>query len=261
MAATLANIENLHKEVDKGNLLKANYEKLKVDFTPNTPKYVFKGIAEFAQEAPEIITGDNYESGIGVRDERTGTHMADGYARATGRVGVCMATSGPGATNLVTGIADAYLDSVPLVAITGNVSTPLIGSDAFQEADITGITMPITKHNWLVTDVKDLPRILKEAFYVARTGRPGPVLIDLPLDVQRELIVRRDWHERLLHGSDYPLPGIGLIYRLERFVDAGWLDAHDAAVLERIRPHNPLLFEFVLKRTLAVQDEIGCQRT
>ncbi len=119
-----------------------------------------------------------------VRHEQTGAHAAEGYAHATGKVGVCFGTSGPGATNLVTGIADAYLDSVPMVAITGNVSSALIGSDAFQEADITGITMPITKHNWLVTDVKDLPRILKEAFYIARTGRPGPVLVDIPKDVQ-----------------------------------------------------------------------------
>jgi acetolactate synthase-1/2/3 large subunit len=119
-----------------------------------------------------------------IRHEQVGAHAAEGYAHATGRVGVCFATSGPGATNLVTGIADAYMDSVPLVAITGNVSSPLIGTDAFQEADITGITMPITKHNWLVTDVRDLPRILKEAFYVARTGRPGPVLVDIPKDIQ-----------------------------------------------------------------------------
>ncbi len=118
-----------------------------------------------------------------VRHEQVGGHAAEGYAMATGKVGVCMGTSGPGATNLVTAIADAYMDSVPLVAITANVAQSLIGTDAFQEADITGITMPITKHNWLVTDVRDLPRILKEAFYIARTGRPGPVLVDIPKDV------------------------------------------------------------------------------
>jgi acetolactate synthase-1/2/3 large subunit len=123
-----------------------------------------------------------------IRHEQVGGHAAEGFAHATGKVGVCIGTSGPGATNLVTAIADAYLDSVPLVAITGNVPTTLIGSDAFQEADITGITMPITKHNWLVTDARDLPRILKEAFYVARTGRPGPVLVDIPKDVQNTLI-------------------------------------------------------------------------
>jgi acetolactate synthase-1/2/3 large subunit len=119
-----------------------------------------------------------------VRHEQAGAHMAEGYARATGRVGVCMATSGPGATNLVTGIADAYMDSTPLVAITGNVPRAMIGTDAFQEADITGITIPITKHAWLVMEPADLPRILKEAFHVARSGRPGPVLVDIPKDVQ-----------------------------------------------------------------------------
>jgi acetolactate synthase-1/2/3 large subunit len=118
-----------------------------------------------------------------VRHEQVGGHAAEGYAHATGKVGVCMATSGPGATNLVTAIADAYMDSVPLVALTANVASSLIGTDAFQEADIAGITMPITKHNWLVTDAREIPRIMKEAFYVARTGRPGPVLVDIPKDV------------------------------------------------------------------------------
>jgi acetolactate synthase I/II/III large subunit len=118
-----------------------------------------------------------------VRHEQVGGHAAEGYALATGKVGVCLGTSGPGATNLVTPIADAYMDSVPLVAITANVASSLIGTDAFQEADITGITVPITKHNWLVTDVAELPDVLKEAFYVARTGRPGPVLVDIPKDV------------------------------------------------------------------------------
>ncbi|WP_424357534.1 biosynthetic-type acetolactate synthase large subunit [Methanocella sp. MCL-LM] len=119
-----------------------------------------------------------------VRHEQAAAHAADGYARATGRTGVCLATSGPGATNLVTGIATAYMDSVPVVAITGQVPVPLIGNDAFQEADITGITIPITKHNYLIKNVKDLPHTVKEAFFVASTGRPGPVLIDLPKDVQ-----------------------------------------------------------------------------
>jgi acetolactate synthase-1/2/3 large subunit len=118
-----------------------------------------------------------------IRHEQVGGHAAEGFAHATGRVGVCMGTSGPGATNLVTAIADAYMDSVPLVALTANVSTALIGTDAFQEADITGITMPITKHNWLVTDAREIPRVMKEAFYIARTGRPGPVLVDIPKDV------------------------------------------------------------------------------
>lgn len=118
-----------------------------------------------------------------VRHEQGAAHMADGYARATGKVGVCIATSGPGATNLVTGIATAYMDSVPMVAFTGQVKTHLIGNDAFQEADLCGITRPITKHNYLVKDVKDLARIIREAFHIASTGRPGPVLIDLPVDV------------------------------------------------------------------------------
>jgi len=118
------------------------------------------------------------------RHEQGAAHAADGYARATGEVGVCLATSGPGATNLVTGIATAYMDSVPIVAIAGQVKTHLIGNDAFQEADVTGITRPITKHNFLVKDVKDLANTIKEAFHIARTGRPGPVVIDLPVDVQ-----------------------------------------------------------------------------
>ena len=119
------------------------------------------------------------------RHEQGAAHAADGYARATGKVGVCLATSGPGATNLVTGIATAYMDSVPLVALTGQVPTPLIGNDAFQEADITGITRPITKHNYLVKSIQELPLVFKEAFYIARTGRPGPVLIDIPKDIQK----------------------------------------------------------------------------
>ena len=117
------------------------------------------------------------------RHEQAAAHAADGYARASGKVGVCMSTSGPGATNLVTGIATAYMDSIPIVALTGQVATPLIGGDAFQEADITGITRPITKHNYLVRDVRDLARTIKEAFHIASTGRPGPVLVDLPKDV------------------------------------------------------------------------------
>ncbi len=119
-----------------------------------------------------------------VRHEQAAAHAADGYARATGKTGVCVSTSGPGATNLVTGIATAYMDSVPIVALTGQVPTSMIGNDAFQEADITGITQPVTKHNYLVQDAKELPRIIKEAFHIASTGRPGPVLIDLPKDVQ-----------------------------------------------------------------------------
>ena len=121
------------------------------------------------------------------RHEQGAAHMADGYARATGKLGVCLSTSGPGATNLVTGIATAAFDSVPVLALTGQVKTPLIGNDAFQEADITGITRPITKHNYLVKDVSDLARTLKEAIHIATSGRPGPVLVDLPLDVSAAL--------------------------------------------------------------------------
>lgn len=117
------------------------------------------------------------------RHEQGAVHAADGYARATGKPGVVIATSGPGATNLVTGIATANMDSIPLVIFTGQVSTETIGNDAFQEADVTGITRPITKHNYLVNDVKDLPRVIKEAFHIATTGRPGPVLIDVPVNI------------------------------------------------------------------------------
>ena len=119
-----------------------------------------------------------------MRHEQAAAHAADGYARATGKVGVCVATSGPGATNLVTGLATAHIDSSPVVAITGQVATSLIGKDAFQEVDITGITLPITKHNYLVTEVEALPTVIKEAFHIARSGRPGPVLIDIAKDVQ-----------------------------------------------------------------------------
>jgi acetolactate synthase I/II/III large subunit len=123
-----------------------------------------------------------------VRHEQGAAHMADGYARASGRVGVCIATSGPGATNLVTGIATAMLDSIPMVCITGQVSSKVLGSDAFQETDITGVTLPITKHNYLVTRACDIAPTLREAFYVARSGRPGPVLVDITKDAQQASI-------------------------------------------------------------------------
>ena len=135
-----------------------------------------------------------------VRHEQGAAHAADGYARATGKVGVCLATSGPGATNLVTGIANAFLDSSPVVAITGQVPSSLIGKDAFQETDITGITLPITKNNYLVLDVGSLAKITKEAFYLARTGRPGPILIDIPRDV---LIDKTEFH----YPEKVDLPG------------------------------------------------------
>ncbi len=139
-----------------------------------------------------------------VRHEQGGAHAADGYARATGKVGVCMGTSGPGATNLVTGIATAMLDSVPMVAITGNVPAALIGKDAFQEIDITGITLPMTKHNYLVRDAEDLPRVLAEAFHIARTGRPGPVHVDITKDaLQQETAAPHPSDEEVMAG----LPG------------------------------------------------------
>src|SRR5215471_19827054 len=119
------------------------------------------------------------------RHEQGGSFAAEGYARATGRPGVCMATSGPGATNLVTGIADAYMDSIPLVAITGQVPQAMIGKGAFQETDIYGMTLPVVKHSYLITDINEIPRIIKEAFHIAQTGRPGPVLVDLPKNVQQ----------------------------------------------------------------------------
>ncbi|HZE39091.1 MAG TPA: acetolactate synthase large subunit [Stackebrandtia sp.] len=131
-----------------------------------------------------------------VRHEQGAGHAATGYAQATGEVGVCMATSGPGATNLVTPLADAYMDSVPVVAITGQVATSLIGTDGFQEADIHGVTMPITKHGYLVQEAADIPRVLAEAFHIASTGRPGPVLVDIPKDLlQAETVF--DWPPRV----------------------------------------------------------------
>ena len=130
------------------------------------------------------------------RHEQGAAHMADGYARSTGKTGVCMATSGPGATNLVTGLANAFMDSSPLVAITGQVTRPMIGNDAFQEVDITGITIPITKHNYLVQQASEIPHCIQEAFYLASTGRKGPVLIDIPRDVQQEIFAP--------HQAKYP---------------------------------------------------------
>jgi acetolactate synthase-1/2/3 large subunit len=137
------------------------------------------------------------------RHEQGAAHMADGYARSTGRPGVCLATSGPGATNLTTGLATAYMDSVPVVAFTGQVATHLIGNDAFQEADTTGITRPVTKHNFLVKDVNELALTIRQAFYIAKTGRPGPVLVDIPVDVQRAVAEFR-WPENVEMRSYKP---------------------------------------------------------
>ena len=161
-----------------------------------------------------------------VRHEQGASHMADGYARATGKVGVCIATSGPGATNLVTGLATAMMDSSPIVAITGQVPIPAIGSDAFQETDVTGVTLPVTKHNYLVTDVKDLAYTMKEAFHIARTGRPGPVLVDVPKDVQ---IAVTDF---VYPEADIVLPG----YRPPSGAQAHEVDSALRLIAEAERP-------------------------
>jgi len=158
------------------------------------------------------------------RHEQGGAFAAEGYARATGRAGVCMATSGPGATNLVTGIADAYMDSIPLVAITGQVPQAMIGKGGFQETDFFGMTLPIVKHSYLVTDVNDIPRVIKEAFYIAQTGRPGPVVVDVPKNVQQtkaQPVFPRDIHIRGYNpkkkADDLALNEIiGLIEKAER---------------------------------------------
>src|SRR5215470_7937626 len=158
------------------------------------------------------------------RHEQGGVFAAEGYARACGRAGVCIATSGPGATNLVTGIADAFMDSVPMVAITGQVPQAMIGKGAFQETDIFGMTLPVVKHSYLVTDINEIPRIVKEAFYIAQTGRPGPVLIDMPKNVQQartQPVFPKEAHMRgytaTRRASDIELNEIvGLIEKSER---------------------------------------------
>jgi acetolactate synthase I/II/III large subunit len=179
-----------------------------------------------------------------VRHEQCAAHMADGYARATGRVGVCLATSGPGATNLVTGIATAIMDSVPMVAITGNVNTWAIGKDAFQETDIQGITIPITKHNYLVTNVDDLPYVFEEAFFLASTGRKGPVLIDIPKDIFLaktaapfpDKISRRGYHVPGAPPADQVAAVVELISKSERpIIIAGAGVLHSEAMDELMK--------------------------
>lgn len=162
------------------------------------------------------------------RHEQGAVHAADGYARATGKVGVCIATSGPGATNLVTGIATAYMDSVPLVAITGQVAVSLIGRDSFQEADVRGITTPITKHNYLVKDIRELTQVIKEAFHIARTGRPGPVLIDVAKNVFAEYL-DFEYPEKVHMRGYHP-------------VFAGDSQVVDSVVRELAQAKKPLLF-------------------
>src|SRR5881394_1484619 len=157
-----------------------------------------------------------------VRHEQGAAHMADGYARASGKVGVAIATSGPGATNMVTGIATAMLDSVPIVCITGQVGSKLIGSDAFQETDITGITLPITKHNYLVTRAEDVAPTVLEAFAVARSGRPGPVLVDITKDAQTSTC-EVDWDAcvpQLTETMDDELPGDGTVEQAVALINA-----------------------------------------
>jgi len=131
----------------------------------------------------DALYGDKRLNMVITKHEQGAVHAADGYARSSGKTGVCVVTSGPGATNIVTGLATAYMDSIPVVALTGQVPTALIGNDAFQEADTTGITRPVTKHSFIIKDPAELPIILKQAFFVARTGRPGPVVVDLPKDI------------------------------------------------------------------------------
>jgi acetolactate synthase-1/2/3 large subunit len=178
------------------------------------------------------------------RHEQGGAFAAEGYARATGRAGVCMATSGPGATNLVTGIADAYMDSVPLVAITGQVPQAMIGKGAFQETDIYGMTLPVVKHSYLVTDINDIPRIVKEAFHVAQTGRPGPVLIDIPKNIQQartQPVFPKEAHMRgytaTRRASDIELNEIiGLIEKSERpvfYIGGGIITGNASEELRR----------------------------
>src|SRR5579862_7178219 len=178
------------------------------------------------------------------RHEQGGAFAAEGYARATGRAGVCMATSGPGATNLVTGIADAYMDSVPMVAITGQVPQAMIGKGAFQETDIYGMTLPVVKHSYLVTDINDIPRIIKEAFHIAQTGRPGPVLIDIPKNVQQartQPLFPKQVHMRGYNparkASDIELNEIiGLIEKSERpllYVGGGIITGNASEELRR----------------------------
>src|SRR5213594_1876329 len=178
------------------------------------------------------------------RHEQGGAFAAEGYARATGRAGVCMATSGPGATNLVTGIADAYMDSVPLVAITGQVPQAMIGKGGFQETDIYGMTLPVVKHSYLITDINEIPRVVKEAFHICQTGRPGPVLIDLPKNVQQartQPVFPKEVHLRGYHAdrraSDLELNEIiGLIEKSERpvlYVGGGIITANASQELFR----------------------------
>lgn len=202
-----------------------------------------------SMEVHQALTRSKKIRTILPRHEQGGAFAAGGYARATGRAGVCMATSGPGATNLVSGIADAYMDSVPLIAITGQVTTQMIGKSAFQETDMFGVTLPIVKHSYLVTDVNDLARIVKEAFYLAQTGRPGPVVIDLPKNVQQARTqpvfpteVKLRGYNPEPHASDEELSQIiSLIEKSERpvlYCGGGIITANAAADLREFVQHT-----------------------
>jgi len=180
-----------------------------------------------SMEIHQALTRSESMHNILCRHEQGEIFAAEGYAKTTGKVGVCIATSGPGATNLVTGLADAMLDSVPLVAITGQVPRKLIGTDGFQETPIVEVTRAITKHNYLVMDIADLPRIVKEAFYLARTGRPGPVLVDLPKDIQQQLAIP-DW--------DAPMAITGYMSRLPAHPEASQLVAVAKAIKGAKKP-------------------------
>ncbi len=193
-----------------------------------------------------------------VRHEQGAAHMADGYARATGKVGVCLATSGPGATNLVTGIATAWMDSTPVLALTGNVSRTLLGRDGFQEADITGITIPITKHNYLVMRAENIALSVREALHICRTGRPGPVLIDIPKDVFQEQ-AEFEWPEQVsLRGYKPTLEGHpGMVRRAAELIDEAkrpiiisghgiiWGDAHRELVALAEKAQIPVITTFL----------------
>ncbi|HEX55280.1 MAG: acetolactate synthase large subunit [Candidatus Altiarchaeales archaeon] len=169
-------------------------------------KHIFGILGGAIMEVYDVFYDKSEIRHILMRHEQCAAHAAEGYARVSGRVGVCMATSGPGATNLVTGIADAYMDSTPLVAFTGQVPVSLIGNDAFQEADIIGITMPITKHNFQITDPDEIPRTIKAAFKIASTRRPGPVLVDLPKDIQQA-----ELKKKFEYPEDVELPGYKVV--------------------------------------------------
>ncbi len=192
-----------------------------------------------------------------VRHEQAAAHAADGYARATGKCGVCLVTSGPGATNAVTGIATAYMDSIPMVVLTGQVPTPVIGSDAFQEVDTVGITRPCVKHNFLVKDVRDLALTIRKAFYIATTGRPGPVVVDIPKDVTdpnvkmpyhypREIRMRsynpveKGHPGQIREGGRSHAPGqaAGVLYRRRRGARRGFGPAHRAGACHRLPDHQ-----------------------